>query len=75
MARATGSRPRWRRCPPACSRCTYAHRSTARQQAAGGGTTNPPITTLHCSLSSRITYKEPGGKPGCDFVGLNYYSR
>lgn len=24
---------------------------------------------------SRVHYKEPGGRPGCDFLGLNYYSR
>ncbi len=22
---------------------------------------------------SRVHFKEPGGRPGCDFIGLNYY--
>lgn len=22
-----------------------------------------------------MQYQEPGGRPGCDFIGLNYYSR
>ena len=22
-----------------------------------------------------MQYQEPGGKPGCDYLGLNYYSR
>lgn len=24
---------------------------------------------------SRVHFKEPNGRPGCDFIGLNYYSR
>lgn len=62
----------------ACPGALDSSRQRPRPARCSGPTT-PALsrsrTPLLARLFGRVHHKEAGGRPGCDFIGLNYYSR
>lgn len=41
----------------------------------GRGVTGPSGRFLQVNFRKNVTFEEPSGRPGCDFIGVNHYAR